>query len=490
MNFIQDQLTPPTSFSHQCCNLICTKLTRNQESPSYHIGNLTVHFKMEKKTATLFLSTVLFHIVIATEAAFSVGGDGGGGGGGGVGVGIGVGVGVGSIGGEGGAGGGGVWIGGGGGGGGIKNPFPSANPPVSGLNNAYIALQAWKSAISDDPLGILNTWVGSNVCSYKGIFCSDAQDYMGNPIGPVVAGIDLNHANLRGNLVKQLSLLTELSLLHLNTNRFFGAIPESFKDLIYLTELDLSNNQFSGPFPTTTLLIPNLLYLDIRFNSFSGPIPEELFTKNLDAIFLNNNQFDGEIPQNLGNSPASVVNLANNKFTGNIPFSFGYSGIKEILFLNNQLTGCIPQGIGSWTDLQVLDVSFNSLMGHLPDSISCLSSIEVLNFAHNKLSGVLPDLVCSSLRNLLNLTVAYNFFSGFSQDCSKLSIGFDFSLNCIPGVDMQRPHPECSGVPGGGLSCLRIPSPKPLLVCGTLFGDQKTQQASPTSSSSSSPSHQ
>lgn len=190
---------------------------------------------------------------------------------------------------------------------------------------------------------------------------------------------------------------------------------------------------------------------------------------------INNNQFDGNLPQNLGNSPASVVNLANNELSGDIPFSFGYKGTKEILFLNNQLTDCIPEGVGLWTDLQVLDVSFNSLMGHLPDSVSCLSGIEVLNFAHNKLSGVLPDLVCS-LRNLLNLTVAYNFFSGFSQDCSRLSIGFDFSLNCIPGADMQRPQPECSIIPGGGLSCLRTPTPRPL-VCWTLFGDQRTIQS-------------
>ncbi|XAR53399.1 hypothetical protein NMG60_11021940 [Bertholletia excelsa] len=385
---------------------------------------------------------------------------------------VGLGIGIGN------SGGGGVWIGGG-----INNPTTPSGSSSSKLKNAYTALQAWKSAISDDPNKTLGSWVGSNVCAYKGVFCAESQDEMGNPTGPVVAGIDLNKANLKGVLVRELSLLTDMSLLHLNSNRFTGTVPYSFKDLASLTELDLSNNQFYGPFPTPTLAIPNLLYLDLRFNSFSGPLPEDLFNKELDAIFLNNNLFDGQIPSNLGNSPASVINLANNKFSGNIPFSFGYMGprLKEILFLNNQLTGCIPEGVGLWQDLQVLDVSFNSLMGHLPDSISCLTEIEVLNFGHNQLSGVLPDLVCS-LKNLVNLTVAYNFFSGFSQKCAQLSfrnVGFDFSLNCISGRSMQRPESQCSLIPGGGLNCLRIPVVKPL-VCGSLFHTQKTISSPPT----------
>lgn len=360
--------------------------------------------------------------------------------------------------------GGGVWIGGG-----IRSsPTPSPGSSVSNPNSAYAALQSWKSAITDDPLKVLDTWVGTDVCAYKGVFCADPQD---DDPGSVVVGIDLNHANLQGTLVKEISALTDLSLLHLNSNRFSGTLPDTFKDLISLQELDLSNNHFSGPFPTVTLYIPNLMYLDLRFNSFSGPIPEDVFNKRLDAIFLNNNQFDSQIPQNLGSSPASVINLANNKLSGNIPASFGLmsSKVKEILFLNNQLTGCIPQGVGLFTEMQVLDVSFNSLMGHLPDTISCLNQIEVLNLAHNKLSGQVPELVCS-LRSLVNLTVASNFFSGFSQDCAKLffrNVGFDFSLNCIPGRDMQRPQPECSVIPGGGLSCLRIPSAQPL-ICGSL----------------------
>ncbi|KAI4350770.1 hypothetical protein L6164_005189 [Bauhinia variegata] len=417
---------------------------------------------MEKSWILGFL-LLLFHHLTAAEPAFGIGGV--------VGVGVSVGIGNGGV----------VWVGGG-----INSPEPPGSS-VPRLDRAYTALQAWKSAITDDPLRILDSWNGSDVCSYKGVFCADAQDVMGASIGPFVAGIDLNHANLQGTLVKELSLLAEMSLLHLNSNRFSGMVPDTFRDLSSLEELDLSNNQFSGSFPMVTLYMPSLVYLDLRFNSFSGPLPEDLFNKKLDAIFLNNNHFTGEIPQNLGNSPASVINLANNKLSGNIPFSLGFMGsrLREILFLNNQLTGCIPEGVGIFTEMQVLDVSSNSLMGHLPDTLSCLQDIEVLNLAHNKLSGELPDVLCT-LRSLMNLTVAYNFFSGFSQECSRLSfrnVGFDFSLNCIPGRDMQRPQPDCSVIPGGSLNCLRIPTPKPL-VCGSLgLSSSSTKKINPSSSS-------
>jgi hypothetical protein len=83
----------------------------------------------------------------------------------------------------------------------------TSGPPVSKLKRAYTALQARKSAIKEDPLCILDTWAGSDVCSYKGVFCADSQD------GSAVAGMDLNHSNLQGTLVKELTFLTDMSLL-------------------------------------------------------------------------------------------------------------------------------------------------------------------------------------------------------------------------------------------------------------------------------------
>ncbi|KAK7832504.1 leucine-rich repeat extensin-like protein 2 [Quercus suber] len=70
------------------------------------------------------------------------------------------------------------------------------------LRQAYIALQAWKSAIYSDPLNFTANWVGSKVCSYKGVYCAQSPT---NDSHRVVAGIDLNHADIAGYLPPELA---------------------------------------------------------------------------------------------------------------------------------------------------------------------------------------------------------------------------------------------------------------------------------------------
>ncbi|KAI3801588.1 hypothetical protein L1987_29697 [Smallanthus sonchifolius] len=181
------------------------------------------------------------------------------------------------------------------------------------LRKAYIALQAWKAVIFSDPFNFTTNWAGAAVCSYNGVFCAPS---LANSSNRVVAGIDLNHADIAGYLPPELGLFTDLGLFHVNSNRFFGTVPKTFKKLRLLHELDLSNNRFVGPFPRVVLSLPVLKFLDLRFNEFEGSIPVKLFDKDLDAVFLNNNRFKFGIPPNLGNSPVSVLVLANNSLDG------------------------------------------------------------------------------------------------------------------------------------------------------------------------------
>ncbi|KAI5078508.1 hypothetical protein GOP47_0006179, partial [Adiantum capillus-veneris] len=325
------------------------------------------------------------------------------------------------------------------------------------LRDAYIALQAWKKVIFSDPANVTASWVGPDVCMYEGVFCAPALD---DPCDETVAGIDLNHKDLAGYLPEELGLLKDLALIHLNSNRFCGVVPLSFANLKLLHELDLSNNRFVGPFPNVVLSLPSLKYLDLRFNEFEGALPADLFSKDLDAIFINDNRFSSSIPPTLGLSPVSVLVLANTPVSGCVPAGIGgmSENLNEIILLNNNLTGCLNPSIGQLANLTVLDLSFNGLLGKLPETLAQLTQLEQLNVAHNAFSGNVPPEICA-LPNLENFTYSYNFFESEAQNCLALpSRGATFSdrQNCIPGRPAQRSFKECAAFLSHQPSCEEI----------------------------------
>ncbi|KAG5547347.1 hypothetical protein RHGRI_013132 [Rhododendron griersonianum] len=52
-------------------------------------------------------------------------------------------------------------------------------PPDSKLSRVYTALQAWKSAITDGPNKVLDTWVGSDVCGLHGSLLCGSSRWIG-----------------------------------------------------------------------------------------------------------------------------------------------------------------------------------------------------------------------------------------------------------------------------------------------------------------------
>jgi hypothetical protein len=78
----------------------------------------------------------------------------------------------------------------------------SGHPPTQTADNnprlqrAYVALQALKKAIIDDP-NLTEGWCDPDVCAYFGVFCALSLD---DPCARTVAGVDLNHGDLAGTL--------------------------------------------------------------------------------------------------------------------------------------------------------------------------------------------------------------------------------------------------------------------------------------------------
>ncbi|CAH8390653.1 unnamed protein product [Eruca vesicaria subsp. sativa] len=171
-------------------------------------------------------------------------------------------------------------------------------------------------------------------CVTTGVICAPALD---DPKVAVVAGVDLNGADIAGHLPAELGLLTDMAMFHLNSNRFCATIG------------------FVGTFPSVVFSWPTVKLIDLRFNDFEGQVPQELFKKDLDAIFLNNNRFTSTIPESLGESSASVVTFAHNKFNGCMPKSIGnMKNLNETIFKDNNLGGCFSSEIGKLVNVTFL----------------------------------------------------------------------------------------------------------------------------------------
>lgn len=313
------------------------------------------------------------------------------------------------------------------------------------LAQVYPVIQNFKSIITSDPLGITKSWVGSDVCKYKGFYCDHPPN---NKSAIALASVDFNGFQLGApTLDGFLDRLPDIALFHANSNKFSGPISSSIAKLPYLYELDISNNKFSGPFPSAVLGMKDLTFLDIRFNFFTGSVPPQIFTQNLDFLFINNNDFMQKLPDNPGTSHILYLTLANNKFIGPIPRSIAkvLSTVTEVLLLNNQLSGCLPYEIGFLNQSIVFDVGNNRLTGPLPFSLACLFRVEQLNFAGNLLYGMVPEVVCG-LEYLANFSLSNNYFTNVGPICrSLIERGvLDLRNNCIPDLPYQRSVMECA----------------------------------------------
>ncbi|KAJ3695080.1 hypothetical protein LUZ60_000457 [Juncus effusus] len=177
----------------------------------------------------------------------------------------------------------------------------------------------------------------------------------------------MGNNNFNGSLPEEIS--SNISVLDLQNNRFYGQVPQSFGNLQNLQSLFLSENLLTGRIPNEITGLESLITLNISYNYING-----------------------EIPINIGDiSSLQTLSLAGNKITGRIPNSL--SGFKSLITLdlsNNSISGDIPAVIGSIQTLISLDLSMNQLSGNIPFQIGNLKLV-FLNLSHNGLTGQIPD---------------------------------------------------------------------------------------------------
>ncbi|GFS33990.1 leucine-rich repeat protein kinase family protein [Actinidia rufa] len=354
----------------------------------------------------------------------------------------------------------------------------SSIPHVAGSEHGRnetdrLALLAFKTEITRDPFGSLNSWNQSlHFCQWTGVTCGrrhqrvimlnlDGRKLAGS-ISPHIGNLSfLRELWLVGKIPPELGRLAKLKGLYLGKNNLTGGLPSTFANLSYLEVLSVVDNGITGNIPDALGRLRNLKKLEFGANRFLGTIPSSIF--NLSSIELFDvimNQIQGSLPSSLGITLPNLqifgvvppldklrdleklgffhnhlgtgevddlcfvdslinatnlylLDLSENHFGGvtYLPTLESFKGCSCCFLEDNKFYGEIPSSFGNLTFLTVLSLSENNLHGNIPSSIEKDQLLHQLTLDQNNLCGAIPKGVFS-LSSLSFLTISHNNFSG------------------------------------------------------------------------------
>jgi Leucine-rich repeat (LRR) protein len=170
--------------------------------------------------------------------------------------------------------------------------------------------------------------------------------------------------------------------------------------------LDLTSCKLTGSIPLAMCECISLVHLDLRFNHISGEIPPAIGKlENLESLVLRGNHLTGSIPPEIGQLKClQKLWLSRNKLSGPLPKAIGnLRDLKYFLVNNNKLSGDL--GAVPWGNLkQIVNVGLehNNFSGSIPSSFGQCSLLKTLDIRSNTLIGSIPEAIgqCQMLADL------------------------------------------------------------------------------------------
>nr|XP_020172750.1 probable leucine-rich repeat receptor-like protein kinase At1g35710 [Aegilops tauschii subsp. strangulata] len=262
--------------------------------------------------------------------------------------------------------------------------------------------------------------------------------------------LEMSVLGLDGTLPEEISNLTSLEELHLDSVTLTGSIPPTIGMLTKLHALSLSVNNLTGSIPLEIGNMTELQELDFSVNYLEGPLPGTIsHLIKLQGLLLSENQLGGHIFPELGNSSLlDMVEIQRNNFSGVFPSSICVGGaLRTVSAGHNGFTGINHQTFQNCTTLRYVDFTANNIVAELR---ACFGEhpLTTMALGQNQLYGTLVtdqgkdffcnytqlsflDLSSNALRgglsqcfwdmaNLVFMDLSSNYFSGvvaFSRTC-------------------------------------------------------------------------
>ncbi|XP_007010597.2 PREDICTED: probable inactive leucine-rich repeat receptor-like protein kinase At3g03770 [Theobroma cacao] len=257
--------------------------------------------------------------------------------------------------------------------------------------------------------------------------------------------LSLVSLGLWGPLPGGIGKLSSLEILNVSSNYFTGFIPVELSYLWNLQTLFLDHNKFTGQVPGWLSSFHALTVLSLKNNSLFGTLPSAVASlENLRILSVANNHLFGEVPDLQKLTNLQVLDLENNYFGPHFPAL--HNKVVTLVLRNNSFQFGIPADLGSYYELQKLDISFNGFVGPFLPSLFALPSINYIDVSANKLTGRLfQNMSCNDELAFVNLSS--NLLTGDLPACLQptfKSRAVMYARNCLSDEEQeQQPSNFC-----------------------------------------------